>query len=126
MKIYYRSHIILYSFLTGLIIVMLAVGLGLFGLPRVRTEANNTENGLSAEANSASADSYDFNIEFHQTVPIIPVNVNTTDLLPYSESERENITIYEQLNQGVVNITVPSNWLPSARFIKTLVALAIT
>jgi S1-C subfamily serine protease len=38
---------------------------------------------------------------------------NTADLVPYSESERENITIYERLNSAVVNITTETmaiNW----------------
>ena len=115
MRIYNRSHVILYSFLTGLIIMMLAVGLGLFRFPQANPQTNSLQIETSAET-SASPDgfnSYDFNAEFHQNVPFLPINVNTPDLLPYSESERENIRIYEQLNQGVVNITtetVAINW----------------
>jgi S1-C subfamily serine protease len=42
-----------------------------------------------------------------------PLALNTQELLPYTEDERENISIYEQLNSAVVNITteiVAINW----------------
>jgi S1-C subfamily serine protease len=42
-----------------------------------------------------------------------PLLINTADLLPYTEDERINISVYEQLNEGVVNITtetVAINW----------------
>jgi S1-C subfamily serine protease len=41
------------------------------------------------------------------------LRINIADLLPYTEDERENITVYEQLNEAVVNITtetVTINW----------------
>ena len=110
MRVYNRSHIILYSFLTGLIIVMLALGLGLFRFPQANPGVNQS---IETSTDSGNFQSYDFNFEYQQNVPLLPVNINTADLVPFSESERENIRIYEQLNQGVVNITtetVAINW----------------
>jgi S1-C subfamily serine protease len=42
-----------------------------------------------------------------------PIQLNAADLVPYTQGERENISIYEQLNEAVVNITtetVAINW----------------
>ena len=111
MRVYNRSHVILYSFLTGLIIVMMAFGLGLFRFPQANPNSNNLNIDASSEAYTFQ--SYDFNLEYQQNAPLLPININTTDLLPFSEGERENIRIYEQLNEGVVNITtetVAINW----------------
>jgi len=100
MKLYTRGQLIFYSFLTGLIVMACALGLGQL----------KSHWGKSTEAEAAdSFDVLNINAEYRQAPQILSVS----DLSSYTESERENIGIYEQLNQGVVNITtetVAINW----------------
>jgi len=107
MKLYSRGQVILYSLLTGLIVVMFALGLGLVKLPLLRPPAQIQETSFE------TPEPQSFNADFLQPVQFFPVDVNAPDLLSYSDDERENISIYENLNQGVVNITtetVALNW----------------
>ena len=116
MKLYSRGQVVLYSIITGLIMVMFALGLGLFKFPwfkpagQILTGTENTSADIDLKTNNPPVSS-NINAEFVQNTQVLPYN--TQDLLPFSEDERENITIYEQLNQGVVNITtetVAINW----------------
>ena len=106
MKLYSRGQMLFYSFLTGLIVMMLALGLGLVKFPWQEPASSVPE----AKAGSVSV-VLPASAEYSQPSQIL--SIDTQDLIPYTESERENITIYEQLNQGVVNITtetVAINW----------------
>ena len=104
MKLYSRGQVVFYSFLTGLIVIMFALGLGLLKFPWLQPTAPNQD----FSANNAFLG---YNPEYNQVTPILPIPA--ADLLGFTENERENINIYEQLNQGVVNITTETiaiNW----------------
>jgi S1-C subfamily serine protease len=100
MRLYSRGQVLFFSILSGVIVLLFAIGLGVLkpkkqaSLEEAALKAAETENEfklLQAE--------YNF--------------LNTDDLVPYSESERENIAIYERLNSAVVNITtevMAINW----------------
>jgi len=98
MKLYSRGHVLFFSLLTGLIVLLFAFGLGFikpFGqikIEPVNTQAHDAEFPLLQSEYMA---------------------LNTQELVQYSESERENIAIYERLNSAVVNITTETmaiNW----------------
>jgi S1-C subfamily serine protease len=103
MKLYSRGQVIFYSCVTGLGVILLALGIGLFHPAFLRGDedgrtgkeifARETEGGRAEAGN--------------------PLRINTADVLAYAEDERENISIYEKLNEAVVNITtetVAINW----------------
>ncbi|MDR0719925.1 MAG: trypsin-like peptidase domain-containing protein, partial [Treponema sp.] len=113
MKLYSRGQVIFFSFLTGLIVVMLALGLGI-----VKPFGKTAERGSAAEAAMIEASAINAGGEnaafreeaLHQSSK--PLNIADYNELQTLD-ERENISIYEQLNQGVVNITtetVAINW----------------
>jgi S1-C subfamily serine protease len=87
---------------------MFALGVGFLKIPR-KAEAETAE---AAGEKPSAADSFDA-LGLRQSPYTAPLQVNTADLLPFTENERENISIYEQLNEAVVNITtetVAINW----------------
>ncbi|GHV54750.1 peptidase S1 [Spirochaetia bacterium] len=95
MKLYSRGQVIFFSLLSGLIVVMFALGFGLLRIPFNKTEP-------AAEAVSSA-----------QGQPVSPLLRPVADIIPYTEDERENISIYEEFNAAVVNITtetVAINW----------------
>jgi S1-C subfamily serine protease len=89
---------------------MLAVGLGIVRFPFFRggeSRARQTEAG----ANPAQAGGETFQLQ--QSAYVDPRIIKTAELAAFSEDERENIAVYEQLNEAVVNITtetVAINW----------------
>jgi S1-C subfamily serine protease len=100
MKLYSRGQVILFSVLSGLIVVLFAFGVGILRFPgKKKTETAVSDTG---------------NFQFRQSAEdAAPLGLNTVDLLPYSEGEQENIAVYERLNEAVVNITtetVTINW----------------
>jgi len=101
MRMYSRGHIVFFSLLSAFIVLLFAFGLGFFKpfLPKKAEQVNiSAQNGQEAEFN------------LHQSEYIA---LNTQDLVQYSESERENISIYERYNSAVVNITTETmaiNW----------------
>jgi S1-C subfamily serine protease len=109
MKLYSRRQVVFFSVLTGLIVVMLALGLGIVKFPGSGSGAGGLAQDVSqAEQTGKVSVAVP---ELRQSVS--PLKINIADLVPYTEDERENITIYEQLNPGVVNITteiVAINW----------------
>jgi S1-C subfamily serine protease len=120
MKLYSRGQVVFFSILSGLMVVLFAVGLGIVKIPlghggaAGETGAGKPEEGKPGEdsvpANKSEPDPLEA-LGLRQSSS--PLLVNTADLLPYSEGERENISVYEQLNEAVVNITtetVAINW----------------
>jgi S1-C subfamily serine protease len=107
MKLYSRGQVIFFSLLTGLIFVLFALGLGFVKPFQKMAKAGPVEAGQETK-DTHSAQEGEFTLlqaEYKAH--------NTADLVPYSESERENITIYERLNSAVVNITTETmaiNW----------------
>ncbi|MDR2184310.1 MAG: trypsin-like peptidase domain-containing protein [Treponema sp.] len=106
MKLYSRGQVIFFSVLSGLIVVLFALGVGILRFPGKK--------GTEAAASEKTAASDTENFQLRQSAEnMVPLRLNTADLLPYSEGERENIAIYERLNEAVVNITtetVTINW----------------
>ena len=102
MKLYSRGQLVFCSFLTGFLVLLLALGLGFLKFPGLLTQEVDIADSFNASPIYA---------DFNQPFQVIPVN--TAELLPFTEDERENISIYERLNQGVVNITTETlaiNW----------------
>jgi S1-C subfamily serine protease len=107
MKLYSRGQVLFFSLLSGVIVVLLALGLGFVKPFQKTTEAGPSKTELQIQ-DTHSAQEGEFTLlqtEYKAH--------NTADLVPFSESERENITIYERLNSAVVNITTETmaiNW----------------
>ena len=122
MKLYSRRQVVFFSLFSGLIVVLFCLGIGLIRLPlpnaaRVRTDvALQDENAsktlpVSPRETKVALDSF-FNEVMETPNPRL-LQRNASDLAGYTEDERLNITIYEELNSGVVNITtetVAINW----------------
>ena len=101
MKLYSRGQVLFFSLLSALIVLLFALGLGLIK-PSLQAEAD------TAKPQAAETQETEFKLLQTEYKAL-----NTGDLVSYSESERENISIYEQLNSAVVNITTETmaiNW----------------
>ncbi|MCL2879452.1 MAG: trypsin-like peptidase domain-containing protein [Treponema sp.] len=114
MKLYSRGQVIFYSILTGLIVVLIAMGAGLWvkidssGGKLTKTAGNPENVSVSAEKEKPVTP---LSTDPNGKIDALPVN--TTDTIYYNEDERQNIAIYEKLNSGVVNITTETmayNW----------------
>lgn len=100
MKQYSRGHVLFFSILSGLIVLLFAFGFGLF---KPFTQDNTTVQTVENPAQET-----EFKLMQSEYIAL-----NTQDLVQFSESERENISIYERLNSAVVNITTETmaiNW----------------
>jgi S1-C subfamily serine protease len=109
MKLYSRGQVVFFSVLSGLIVVLFVLGAGLLGFSPKKAE---TGTETAADRNDAETDPLAA-LDLRQSGPARPPALNTADILPYTEDEQENISIYERLNVGVVNITtetVAINW----------------
>jgi S1-C subfamily serine protease len=99
MKLYSRGQVLFFSLLSGMIVLLLAIGMGLLK-PLLPAQAADPEPQAAQE-------------EEFQLLQTEYKAINVADLVQYSESERENISIYERLNSAVVNITTETmaiNW----------------
>jgi S1-C subfamily serine protease len=93
---------------------MFAVGVGLVKFP---LNQENQTNDLADERNVSLGGSFE-DLKLHQSDYTDPQlyeasNASSIDLSAFTEDEKENISIYEQLNEAVVNITtetVAINW----------------
>jgi S1-C subfamily serine protease len=104
MKLYSRGQVVFFSILAGLIAFMFAVGLGLLRIPLEKHVPQEELPGQAIAEPGAAPD-------LRQSAE--PLLVNTAEIRAYTGDERENITVYEQLNDAVVNITtetVAINW----------------
>jgi S1-C subfamily serine protease len=105
MKLYTRSQVIIFSVLSGLVVVLIVLGLSIIALPRIFKERTAQTAALENESETA--------LTLRQSPKTQMLNLNTAELQPFTENERENIAIYDQLNDAVVNITtetVAVNW----------------
>jgi S1-C subfamily serine protease len=101
MKLYSRGQVLFFSLLSGFIVLLFALGFGALKPLKEKT---------SLEAQNQTAEKQADEFKLFQTEYKA---LATADLVPYSEGERENITIYENLNSAVVNITTETmaiNW----------------
>jgi len=101
MKLYSRGQVLFFSLISACVVLLFAMGFGL--IKPLFLKSNSSEIALQAEdqINEFKLLQSEYNI------------FNTSDLVQYSESERENIAIYERLNSAVVNITTETmaiNW----------------
>jgi S1-C subfamily serine protease len=113
MKVYSRGQILFFSILSGLIVVMFAVGVGFFRVPFKKDlpAVNSGGHGPGKPAVIAE-DSFEA-LQLRQSPSADPLLTKTAELSAYTEDERENISVYEQFNEAVVNITtetVAINW----------------
>ncbi|MDR0411742.1 MAG: trypsin-like peptidase domain-containing protein [Treponema sp.] len=103
MKLYSRGQVVLFSILSGigiLMIIMILVGLNVFNVSFPSAEVRSEITALPS-------------VEGQPVLPVTPINT----LSPYTEDERENISVYERMNSAVVNITtetVALNWFLEA------------
>jgi S1-C subfamily serine protease len=105
-KLYSRGQLVGVILICGAIFGLLAVGMGLVRLP-------NTGERPSDTTETALTDGDPLLLEAQTKPSIDQLKISTADLLPYSEGERENISVYDSLNEAVVNITtetVALNW----------------
>ncbi|MCA1950138.1 MAG: trypsin-like peptidase domain-containing protein [Treponema sp.] len=103
MKLYSRGQLVFYSLLSGLLVALFAIGLGLIKLPFFGTSIS-TVNTIQQQSIPQ--------IQLQQSSGNVQA-IQTSELTPYTEDERENIDVYERLNEAVVNITtetVAINW----------------
>jgi S1-C subfamily serine protease len=110
MKLYSRGQVVLISALTGLVAAALIAGPGLVKRVKETARAQKAE-GLSPEPVRAAGEIA--SESGGGTSAKAPLGVNAGDVLPFTEGERENISVYERLNTAVVNITtetVAINW----------------
>jgi S1-C subfamily serine protease len=109
MKVYSRGQVIFFSALSGLIVVMFAVGVGFLHIPLKNDRLTETGGNPDPALEEASFET----LQLRQSPYTSPLLTKTADLPGYTEDERENISVYEQLNEAVVNITteiVAINW----------------
>jgi S1-C subfamily serine protease len=112
MKLYSRGQVIFFSILSALMVFLFALGMGFLRLPAGQDAGAPAAVETSGKA-AAGVDPLFDQLDLRQSSGGKSLQVNTAELLPYSEAERENITIYENLNEAVVNITtetVAINW----------------
>ncbi|MDR1575607.1 MAG: trypsin-like peptidase domain-containing protein, partial [Treponema sp.] len=110
MKWYSRGQVIFFSLLSGLIVVLFALGIGFLDI--FPGKAGNAQTGTETAAGQLEADTPAPAAYADRSISGAPA-VNTADVLPYTKEEQENISIYERLNPAVVNITTETmaiNW----------------
>ncbi|MDR2048913.1 MAG: trypsin-like peptidase domain-containing protein, partial [Treponema sp.] len=109
MKLYSRGQVVFFSVLTGLIIAMFSLGIGILKLPSFGRDSADPETAEKAEEPGRG-----FTLrQSGSPLGIRPESLNTQELAPFSAGERENIAVYEQYNEAVVNITTETvgiNW----------------
>jgi S1-C subfamily serine protease len=114
MKLYSLKQVLFFSILSGLMVMLFALGIGFLNFfPREAADAGaETEREIAAEpVNKESSPAV--RPDYSGSPPPDAQPLNTADLLPYTKEEQDNISIYEQLNPAVVNITTETmaiNW----------------
>ena len=111
MRLYSRGQVVFFSILSGLIAALFVLGTGLPGLV-VKKPARQTEpREIAAVGIVQESAVYE---EPLQAEGVLPIEAQTVQaVVPYTDGERENITVYERLNPAVVNITTETmaiNW----------------
>jgi S1-C subfamily serine protease len=112
MRLYSRTQVIFFSFLSGLIVLLFAIGFQVFK-PVKQEVSLETENPQAAEKQTTEPQAAEKPADEYKLMQTEYKPLATADLVPYSEDERQNISIYENLNSAVVNITtevMAINW----------------
>jgi S1-C subfamily serine protease len=113
MRLYSRGQVVFFSVLSGLIAVLFMLGAG---VPALIAKKAGTDQQTVTRETVLDAES-----GWTEMSPVTPLAIEpravqlSPDLVaaPYTEDERENISVYEQLNAAVVNITTETmaiNW----------------
>ncbi len=108
MKLYSKGQLVFFSVLSALIVIMFAVGIGLLKFPSDKTE----QAAADSQGTVTVGDPFE-KLELRQSNYTDPRLHAVAELSSFTEDERENISVYEQLNEAVVNITtetVAINW----------------
>ncbi|MDR1507347.1 MAG: trypsin-like peptidase domain-containing protein [Treponema sp.] len=108
MKLYSRGQLIFFSVLTGLIIAMFSLGIGILKFPFSGRDSEEAEMAGTKEPGQGFVLR-----QSGSPLGLSPESLNAQDLVPFSADERENIAVYEQYNEAVVNITTETvgiNW----------------
>jgi S1-C subfamily serine protease len=104
MKLHKWRQTAIFATLSALILLMFAVGIGVIKVPR---RSGGGEQDLVVQK------VVETRLDLRESPETQNLRLNTAELQPYSTDERENIAIYEQLNEAVVNITTETqayNW----------------
>ncbi|MDR0624430.1 MAG: peptidase S1, partial [Treponema sp.] len=113
MKLYSRGQVFFFSILSGLIVFLFALGTGLLGISPKTAGNRETAAETAAEEGAGKTGTPDISqgradadplaaLNLRQSDYTSPQALNTAEVLPYTEDERENISIYERLNVAVV------------------------
>ncbi|MCX7655506.1 MAG: trypsin-like peptidase domain-containing protein [Treponemataceae bacterium] len=108
MKLYSRGQVLVYSLLSAGLVILFAIGFGLIRLPPAEKKQSS-----SLQTTPAATSAPIPNLELQESPKTKTPLLQTAELNTYTADELENIKVYEQLNEGVVNITtetVAINW----------------
>jgi S1-C subfamily serine protease len=113
MKLYSQGQVLFFSILSGLIVLLMALGFGLVKVLPQKT--GDTQAGVEAAAPEIAVEggAPRERADYAESSRVETQPVQTADILPYTKEEQDNITIYERLNPAVVNITTETmaiNW----------------
>lgn len=110
MKLYTKRHIFLVIFLTSLIYILIVGGYLFFSYKNDSSEKENTSEHVASKETSESSISppmiltEPFSIEDKDYVLELPAWYSSEDNLNYTQDELQNINVYEQCQEAVVNI----------------------
>jgi S1-C subfamily serine protease len=110
MRLYSKGQLVVFAVLSCLILLIFAFGLGVFRLP-YGVAAENESSQVAHTADRAVG------LQLNESDSARRLQINAQELQPFTESERENISVYDALNKAVVNITtetVALNWFLEA------------
>ena len=105
MKLYSKGQVVFYSIITGFIVVLGVAGIGIF--------RKSPEIALFQPKPPSPEIAAPVELKLHQEDYFSPNLLNSADLTSFTQDERENISVYELLNEGVVNVTTETmgiNW----------------
>ncbi|MDR1232198.1 MAG: trypsin-like peptidase domain-containing protein [Spirochaetaceae bacterium] len=108
MRLYSKGQLAVFAVLSCLILLIFAFGLGLLRLPG---------GGSGTEAAQAIETAVPLQLQLNESDSARRLRMNAQEIQPFTESERENISVYDALNEAVVNITtetVALNWFLEA------------
>jgi S1-C subfamily serine protease len=110
MRLYSKGQLVVFAVLSCLILLIFAFGLGVLRLPYgVAAEAGGSQTAHTADKAVT--------LQLNESDSARRLQINAQELQPFTESERENISVYDALNKAVVNITtetVALNWFLEA------------
>jgi S1-C subfamily serine protease len=108
MRLYTKGQLAVFAALSCLILLIFAFGLGLIRLPK-------GSGGKGTEAVYAVEKAIP--LQLNESDSARRLRVNAQEIQTFTEDERENISVYDALNEAVVNITtetVALNWFLEA------------